>query len=341
MQPFQRLLDFKKDSVVCLASDGNRVVVAPDMGGRVFVEAGGLSVHRIHWPTVEQPDRPFNNFGGMNLWPAPEGGAFGFNYLGNEWRVQSAINNESFSVCRCRDSSVVLAKHATLINRRGTDVEVTISRDVRLVAPAPCLEGQPLAAVVAVETQDSMAVQNQVSSNEALIAAWNLEQFDATEETVAFVRVASPRNAVNFDFYEPPPFNLIAWYDAGFTFRVNGRQRGQIGLRHAARPELIGFYDATACLLCLKENTGPIEGLFFNIADNDQPSGVYSAADSYSIFNSDADMAAFELETVGPLILGDGRLLHSSLTSRSTYAVFPDVDSLRKFVQQLLGVRSE
>ena len=55
------------------------------------------SIPRIDLAAVRQPDQPFNNFGGMNLWPAPEGGPFGFNYEGSRWYVQPAINVEPFT----------------------------------------------------------------------------------------------------------------------------------------------------------------------------------------------------------------------------------------------------
>lgn len=337
MNAFHRLATTKKDTLVFLEGGENRIAVAPDMGGRVFVEVGGIFVHRIDWETVERPDRPFNNFGGINLWPAPEGGPFGFNYWGDEWMVHPAINNEPFVVRETDDSSVDFGKQTTLTNRMGTALEVDITRQVAVVPPSPCLAEYGPSAIVAVETRDRIEVRNEVVTHQALIAAWNLEQFDATEETVAFVRVPSPEEAINFDFYDPAPTNLITPHAEGFSYRVNGRQRGQIGLRTSARTERIGFYDLSRGLVCIKEHHGPEEGLYFNIADNSQPKGPYSAADNYSIFNSDADMRAFELETIGSLQLNGDRLNDSRLTSRTTYAVFENSERIGQFLRRQLG----
>lgn len=341
MNPFQRLLELKADALVTLGSGMNRAAVAPDLGGRVFVEVGGQFVHRIDWKAVKCPNRPFNNFGGTNLWPAPEGGEFGFNYRGDEWMVQPAINNEPFEVTENRDDVVRLFKRAMLVNRKGTVVEVEMHREVEVVAPSAGLAACGPEAMMAVETRDRIRVMNRVATGDALIAAWNLEQFDATEDTMAFVRVAEPQTAVNFDFYEPAPVDLMTPHQNGFTFRVHGTRRGQIGIRQDAGAERIGFYDLTRRMICLKEHTGVLDGMFFNIADNAQPAGVYSAADSYSIFNSDADMKAFELETIGPLMLDGEWLLESPLSSRTTYAVFERPDSILQFLSEELGDRQE
>ncbi|MFZ4695974.1 MAG: DUF6786 family protein [Verrucomicrobiia bacterium] len=337
MPAFQRLLEIKKDTVVHLARDRARVAACPDMGGRVFVELDGQCAHRIDLAAVARPGQPFNNFGGVNLWPAPEGGPFGFNYEGSRWYVQPAINVEPFAVRERTERSVLFEKKAALINRKGIRVEVVVTRRVAFSPLAACIEGCPLAASVAVETRDEFTVTNRVASDQALIAAWNLEQFTATGETVAFIRVADPRESINWDFYEPHPKALVSWCPHGFTFRTDGRHKGQIGIRKAARPEGIGFYDLARRWVCLKENLTPLDGMFFNIADNDQPAGPWSAADTYSIFNSDADMAAFELETIGPLHLEGGRLARAPLVSRTTYAIFETADAIRIFLDRYLG----
>lgn len=337
MSRFQDMLGVKKDAVLLLEENRARVAVCPDMGGRVFVELDGQCAHRIDLATVKCPNQPFNNFGGMNLWPAPEGGPFGFNYEGHRWYVQPAINVEPFAARERTPKSVRLEKKAALLNRKGTRVEVAMTRRVGFSSHAVCLEGCPLAASVAVEARDEFAVTNRVAPDEALLAAWNLEQFTATGETVSFVRVANPRESINWDFYEPHPRELVSWRPRGFTFQTDGRQKGQIGIRKSARPDAIGFYDLARRWVCLKENLTPTDGTFFNIADNDQPGGPRSAEDTYSIFNSDADMAAFELETIGPLHVEGGRLARAPLVSRTSYAIFENADAIRRFLESYLG----
>ncbi|MCG2658751.1 MAG: hypothetical protein L6437_00705, partial [Kiritimatiellae bacterium] len=100
---FQELLRIRKGAVLEFQNEKSACALCPDMGGRVFGEVCGRSLHRIDLDTVPpspkglrwascRPDQPFANFGGGNFWPAPEGGKFGFNYRLNEWYVQPCIN---------------------------------------------------------------------------------------------------------------------------------------------------------------------------------------------------------------------------------------------------------
>src|SRR5690606_8426886 len=100
-----------------------------------------------------------------------------------------------------------------------------------------------------------------------------------------------------------------------FTFRLGGSDRHQIGVRVSSRPELIGALDTRRSLLFLRR-TQALEGVYFNIADNEQAGGPFSAADLYSIFNG-GSLDFFELETVGAMRVIDGRLAVGILPSQT------------------------
>ncbi len=335
---FQELAAIKDGAALCFEGDRSACLLCPDMGGRVFGEVGGRSVHRLHLETVRRPDQPFANFGGNNFWPAPEGGPLGFNYRGSEWYVQPGINRDPFRVVAADARGAVLEKDVVLVNRAGTRVETRMRRAFQtLAAPPPGLLGAlPLDAVLAYRTADSFAVRNTVAADAALLAAWTLEQFDATPDTVSFAAVAAPEAAINVAFYEPPRERL-AFFPKGFTYRTDGRRKGQIGIRQAAEPLFIGCCDRARRLLILRRNESVPNGVFFNIADNDQPGGPFSAADTYSIFNSDPEMAAFELETIGAARVERGFLKGSELLSSTTIALVHSRSDLEAFVDGVLG----
>ncbi|MDD2706600.1 MAG: hypothetical protein PHV34_01220 [Verrucomicrobiae bacterium] len=336
MNAFAQLLEIKGDAVCVLQTEQGRLAVCPDMGGRVFAELAGQSLHRLHLDTVRDPTQAFNNFGGSNFWPAPEGGAFGFNYKDGQWYVQPAINQQPFEV-RKRDSSrVFIEKRVCLANCRGKAVEALMSRETEIAPLAPILKGVRLKAAIACQTTDTFSVLKEVSADDALLASWNLEQFDTTEHTLSFCAVANPREAINFDFYQHPG-EKISWLEKGFTYRTDGRRKGQIGIRKAAKPSFIGFCNLSRNLLVIKENRSNLDGLFFNIADNEQSQGPYSAADVYSIFTSDPDMKAFELETIAPLRVEDGKLKSSELVSITTHAFFEETADMEAFLKKHLG----
>ncbi|MGQ9553188.1 MAG: hypothetical protein ACUVWR_03630 [Anaerolineae bacterium] len=118
---------------------------------------------------------------------------------------------------------------------------------------------------------------------------------------------------------------------------MSSKRKGQIGIKVTSQPRCIGFYDLSRRLLCLRRNANAGPGLYFNMADNDQPNGPCSAADSYSIFNSDPDMAAFELETVGSAIVLGKWPTGSRLVAETTFAVFPNEAGLVHWLNQHLG----
>ncbi|MBN1910741.1 MAG: hypothetical protein JW818_13430 [Pirellulales bacterium] len=334
---YRELLKLKGDAVIRHSRGSGGYVLCPDMGGRVFAEVCGQSMHRIDLDVVADPTRPFNNYGGGNFWPAPEGGPLGFNYEGDQWRVQEGINAQPFEVVSADPDHPILEKTVALTNRAGTVVEVRMRRELTPNDSLPTvLDGYALQGALSYITIDSFKVLNVVSIEQALIASWTLEQFAASEHTVSFCVVENPQSAINFDFYEHPAQRIV-YHERGFLYRTDGRKTGQIGVKAAAGASLIGFCSQSTGLVCVRENRSPSTGLFFNIADNAQPDGPYSAADNYSIYNSDTQMSAFELETVGSATVENNLVVGSELVSATTFALLQEIKDTESFLAKILG----
>ncbi|MBN1588580.1 MAG: hypothetical protein JW888_03605 [Pirellulales bacterium] len=337
---YRALLRLKGDAVIHHSLGTAGYALCPDMGGRVFAEVGGLSMHRIDLGVVADPTRPFNNFGGGNFWPAPEGGKFGFNYEGDRWRVQESINLQPFTVVSNAPDHPIIEKTIMLTNRAETVVEAIMRREMVLADSCPaCLEGYSFEGFLSYVTVDSFEVLNSVPVEDALIAAWTLEQFDASEHTVSFCAVENPRAAINFDYYEHPG-ERIAYHERGFVYRTDGTKAGQVGAKARAGASLIGFCNYSTGVVCVREDRSMSDGRYFNIADNDQPNGPYSAADNYSIYNSDTRMRAFELETVGSANVDGSFLKGSELVSATTFARFHETGDVEMFLAETLGPRA-
>lgn len=335
MSKYDTLLALKPGSIREIRTDNGRLAIASELGGRVFTELCGYSLHRIDLEHAVDTGPDFHNIGGNNFWPAPEGGPLGFNYRGNEWYVQDSINRQPFEVTSSSVNSISISKTIPLINRAGTMIETEMTREVTLERELPMLSGYAVEGSISYKTHDSLRILNPVSINEGLIASWSLEQFEASDNTVAFCQTEAPRQSINLDYYDDPG-SRIAYTDTGFIYKTDGLSKGQIGIKKASQADCIGFYDFSAKLLCIRKNITKSGGVYFNIADNDQPQGPYSAADNYSIFNSDSGL--FELETIGPAhINADKQLIGSELISITTFAVFTDADELKKLINKLLA----
>ena len=330
------LINLKQPGAFIHQAGAARAVFAPDLGARVFCELDGLLLHRLDLENVRTPNRPFNNFGGNNFWPAPEGGRFGFNYEADTWRVQPAINDQPF-VMEAKHETIARARKATTLkNREGLAINVQMQREFAVVAPPPLVADLRPRAAFAYTVDDRLDVTGRVSLDDALLACWTLEQFDAHDTTIAFAAVAQPGDAINYDFYDHPGGHITCAAH-GFFYKTDSKKRGQIGVRKASAPRFIGFYDLERRLLCVREIVGPPEGTYFNIADNDQPLGPFSAEDTYSIFNGDESLGFFELETIGGAMVRDGCLAGSHLLSRTTFALFDKPESISQFIDRTIG----
>jgi hypothetical protein len=335
MSNFQELIKLQQSKGWMYEKDGAKVFFAPELGARVFCELNGMSVHRLDIENVRKPDKPFNNYGGNNFWPAPEGGGMGFNYDGNTWRVQTAINNEPFLIKSSSKNSAVAQKRTILENRKGTHIEVRMQRTFAVDTIADVLRCKNHERCFAYTVEDTIEVLNKVKIEDALLACWTLEQFDASDTTFGFVKVKNPEKAINFDFYEDPR-EKITYKAGGFIYKTDGLKAGQIGVKTGSKAEFAGFYDLSKNLICIREIVEESKGIYFNIADNAQPDGPYSASDNFSIFNGSKEQGFFEIETIGAAMTEGDFLKRSKLKSRTSFVVFDSVAELKSVICEIL-----
>jgi hypothetical protein len=331
---FDELIGLQSKSGFIYQGDKCRAVFAPDLGARVFCELDGLLLHRLDIENVRHPNKPFNNYGGNNFWPAPEGGQFGFNYREDAWYVPPAINNTPFRITTSNSRKAKAVKQVVLQNRFGTELEVLMEREFRAASPSEILAELKPVASFAYLVDDKMSLVNPLQVDDALLACWTLEQFEASDNTIAFVKVKSPEKAINYDYYVPPK-DRITHSDNGLFYKTDSKERGQIGIRENAEASYIGFYDLENKLLCIREIISQSGDLYFNIADNEQPNGPFSAMDNYSIFNGDESLGFFELETIGGAEVEDTFLIGSHMITKTSFARFETEEPIQRFVQSI------
>ena len=298
----KELLKCDPQLVTIPAGDG-RIGVSNRFAGRIFAELGGRLVHRFDAERAAAPQPgEFNNLGGNSLWPAPEGGDFAFNYLpGTGWLVQNEVGVKSTATLKSAPGGITVGKELKLRNRAGAKLTLAMRRQVRALEVGDLASRFGVAAL-AYRTLDEFRAVLPRPLDLALFSAWSLEQFPGGDGVVAFGRaLGGAAQAVNADYYGNPGARLDC-RGAWFRLELGGEARFQLGLDHRTKPNLIGAWDRKRELLMLRRIWRTAPGVFFNIADNDQPRGPYSAADSYSIFNG-GPLGFFELETIAPLEL--------------------------------------
>jgi len=299
-----------KDSFRKANGDGE-IILADQLQGRIFAVMDGEILHRLDIPLAEHPTDSFNNVGGNSLWPAPEGGAFAFNYPsdGGPWRVQDGINK---AVSAVHPETCGMSRKITLENRKGISAEMTHSREITFPA---CGFGKKYGVKSLVyASTDSLELTNPLPAEDFLVSAWSLEQFDLTPRAVAF---GTMTGAMNTDFYgNPGPF--LTQKGGSFRFDFKAPEKLQIGIPEQTNPGMIGAYVPERDLLIVRRIVRTDAGKRINFADNEQPDGVYSAADAYSVFYG-AEMNFFELETLAPVRIRDSKVSGSLLETETHF----------------------
>ena len=328
-------------NLIKIKSGNGYVFVSPGLQGRIFCEIDDELMHRLDGELLASPlDEEFNNLGGNSLWPAPEGGAFAFNYMpgSDEWLVQPGIANMPYDIDEQDTASVKITKTVELNNRKGINCHIKCSRMISSGSESSII---PVSQITPLGLQwcgyscrDVLEPVETVTPKDMLLAAWSLEQFPGGEDVTAFVKVVSPRSAINFDFYGMPKESPTL-SDNYFLLNLGGESRFQIGVATGAEPLLLGALDRRRGCLILRQ-TKRQQGVYFNIADNDQEQGAFSAADMYSIF-SGGELNFFELETIGAMNVKNGYIKSCELISE-TLIIRGATDELVKFIASQWGI---
>ena len=312
------------------------VLLPPSLGGRIFCQLGGELIHRLDLALLKNPSATeYDNLGGNSLWPAPEGGAFAFNYPSGSdtWMVQDGIAKAAVKVTLSNGNSATACKRILLTNRKGVHLDLDYRRVVVTPDSVDSLEEYAV-EWVSYHTEDIFEPRAAYPVEEVLLAPWSLEQFPGSDGIVAFGTAAVPDDALNLDFYGSPG-DRISWNGTCFAFRLGGPDRHQIGVRVKSRPGLIGALDRERSLLILRK-TASLEGRYFNIADNEQSAGPFSTADLYSIFNGGA-LGFYELETIGAMQSSGGTLTACALSSQTLILKGP-IGELMRYLSEQEGV---
>lgn len=324
-------------NLATLSDRHGAVLVSPLLQGRIFCQLDGQLVHRLDTDRLQHPlPNEFNNLGGNSLWPAPEGGCFAFNYPPNstQWIVQDGIAKDVASVTARTDTSVTVEKSITLVNRKGISLHVRWARKIELMDLAKDSPPDDDVKGIGYVSVDTLAPLTHHTYSDVLLAPWSLEQFPGGDGVTAFAKVDDPKDAINTDFYGQPATAPVLGKDY-FTLALGGPQKFQIGIRVKSKPRLLGALDRQRSLLMLRQ-TERQDGLYFNIADNDQPRGPWSEADLYSVF-SGGELNFFELETIGAMQT-DGSVVRPGRLVSKTMIFAGPVDVLTRWMERRHGI---
>ena len=256
------------------ADNGARVAVAPEWQGRVMTSTcAGLQgpsfgfVYNDFIATKEYDNPHFNNFGGEDrLWLTPEGGQFSLWFKPGEaqnltnWRTMPALNADPWKVTSPADPSHVCMKaEAKFQNASGSDFDVEIVRDVRLLKTADLQKrlGEkaartlqlPGVKMVAYETDNQLINRGApMAKSKGLISIWILSMLNAGPQAVTIIPYRQGSDAdlgpvVRRDYFGPVPDERLQVTPQAVLFRDDANYRAKLGISQRRAKNILGAID--------------------------------------------------------------------------------------------------
>ena len=274
----------KQHTQVVVLSDESgqaQVAVNPDLQGRVMTStAGGDAGSSFGWINREllaskQNNSHMNAFGGEDrFWLGPEGGQFSIFFKKDapfnldNWFTPPPINEGGYDVAFQDKGRILFKKAMRLANYSGTEFDLELSREVRLLSPK-----QVLALGIAVPPDmKTVAYQsdNKITNTgpkawtkeTGLLSIWILGMFNPSPETTIVVPFKAGPEAdlgpvVNDTYFGKVPADRLVAKDGVLFFSGDGRYRSKIGLSPKRVKPFAGSYDAASRVLTIVHLTIP------------------------------------------------------------------------------------
>lgn len=245
-----------------------RVMIIPAWQGRVMTSsASGLLGASYGWInydliTADSLNNQFNPFGGEErFWLGPEGGPFSVYFAEGEtqvfenWKVPSALDTEAFEIVAANSATIRLTKQMELPNAKGNKLAVGVDRQISLLDQEEIktqlgITDLPIQQSVAYTSENTIRNIGQAAWNEeyGFVSIWLLCMFNPSEAGVVFIPTKSGDEAqlgprVKDDYFGKVPADRLFVRDGTVFFRVDGKQRGKIGIPPRRATPYAGSYD--------------------------------------------------------------------------------------------------
>ena len=264
-------LDFLQqyDSVVVLRDDsGNsKIIVSPKYQAKVFTSTAdgnhGVSFGWVNYKAfAATPDSHMNAFGGENrIWLGPEGGKFSLFFKPSadmvfaNWKTPAAFDTELWDVTNKTDQSVTLHKTMHLTNYKGTDLDVSVDRSIKIlnkvaIAKRMALTLDTSVKVVGYETDNIITNngKNEWTEANGMPCIWMLDMFKPSPATVIVIpfknAAGKPFNKVaTTNYFGEIPGERLKHKDDVLYFKADGTSRGKLGVSPDYAKPVAGSYD--------------------------------------------------------------------------------------------------
>lgn len=349
--------------LVTLKDGNSQVLICPAYQGRIMTSTadGQTSYGWINRELIESGKLVphMNAFGGEDrFWLGPEGGQFaiyfkpGAEFNGDNWQTPAVIDSEPFTLVSQDERSARFTKDFRLTNYSGTQFNVEVEREIRLLRPDQITQalgatGVPLddsLKIVGVESVNTLVNKGKEpwTKEKGLLSIWILGMYNASPEATIIVPYQPGEGpAINDSYFGKVPASRLVQNDSVGFFRADANARGKIGVPPARAKNRLGSYDPISQTLTLVIFTfDPAKRDYVNSAWEIQKEPYAGdVANSYNdgpMKPGQPQMGKFyELESSSPAaaLQPGGRLTHI----HTTLHIQGDETQLNKIARQWLG----
>ena len=254
-----------------------QVAVNPDLQGRVMTSTAagpeGLSFGWIGREAIASGvNNPhMNSFGGEDrFWLGPEGGQFSIFFKKGDpfdldhWWTPPPVNEGSFDVAAQDKDRVHFRKAMKLTNYSGTEFDLEVNREVRLLGAAdvkalgvPVPAGVKMVAYASANSVTNLGA-NAWTKDTGLLSIWILGMFNPSPETTIVVPFkpgpeAELGPAVNDAYFGKVPADrlVVREREGVLFFSGDGKYRSKIGISPRRVKPFAGSYDAANKVLTI------------------------------------------------------------------------------------------
>ena len=291
--PFDDDVAFLKkysEVIVLTGPDGkSRIAVMPALQARVMTSTAGgpdnISYGWINRKVFESRDTSahMNAFGGEErIWLGPEGGQFSIffpkdsAFTFENWHTPRLIDLDAFDEVEVTPESATFSKSASLTNYSGTEFNIRIHRQIKVLPAAEANSHLGISApanVASVAYQTINRLENRGESpwsrDTGLLSIWLLGMYNPSPDLTMIIPYVTGAESlgpvVNDDYFGKVPADRLKIVDSVIYFKGDGEYRSKIGLSPQRAKDVMGSYDPAAkTLTIVKYSKGADQDVYVN-----------------------------------------------------------------------------
>ncbi len=276
------LKEFTKAFVLSDESGQKQVAVVPEYQGRVMTSTadgeGGISFGWVNRDLISsgQKQPHINVYGGEDrFWLGPEGGQYSIFFKKGDpfdldhWQTPSWIDTEPYDVVSQSQDRALFSRMFQLTNYSGTQLDLEVRREIRLLSDTDVERELGLAiesAVKSVAFETVNEIKNTGSNpwekETGLLSVWILGMFNASQATtVAIPFIEGDEKAlgpiVNDTYFGKVPVERLVVKEGVMFFAADANYRSKIGVSPSRSKPVMGSYDAVNRVLTIVQFTLP------------------------------------------------------------------------------------